>query len=254
VAGQTNDLLLDLKPGVTVRGQVEPSVPRPIKNGRLVAHVWPEGHNAQDSPPQWHAWTAIREDGGFELGSLPQGTLELVALCQGFVSTNGPGQFQIRYPQIHQLGSNDIAVSIGMEATARLEVRVTDDRGNPVKDARVTTWPNVRYGEWSATLLLSDCYSSSDGFLSMPATNSAGWSRSVPDFEGTSDASGLAVIPNVPATVNEFSVGHARFALPAVDTSGSGKSRTASVKLIAGQTNHASAQLEPKDKSPIAHY
>lgn len=254
VVGQTNELSIDLQKGIAVRGQLDASVPRPIKNGRVVAHVWPQAHKAEDSPPQWHAWTAIREDGSFEIGSLPQGVLELVALCQGFVSTNGPGQFQMHYPQTHLLETNDIAVTIGMEATARLEVRVTDDRRNPLKDARVVTWPNVRYGEWSATVLASDCYNSSDGFLSKVTTNSAGWFRTVPDFEGTSDASGLAVLPNVPATVKEFSVEHVRFTLPAVETGGSGKRRLGSVKLIAGQTNHVSVQLEPQERAPIAHY
>ena len=246
VAGRTNELSVDLQSGIAVRGQLDASVPRPIKNGRVVAHVWPQAHKAEDSPPQWHAWTAIREDGSFEIASLPQGVLELVALCQGFVSTN--------YPQKYPVVTNDITVTIGMEPTARLEIRVTDDRGNPLKDARVMTWPNVRYGKWWATILLSDCYNSSDGFLSKLTTNANGWYRTVPDFEGTSDASGLAVIPNVPANVREFSVGHARFTLPAVASKSSGKHRQASVKLIAGQTNRVSVQLEPKERSPIAHY
>ena len=36
-------------------------------------------------------------------------------------------------------------ITIGMEPTARLEVRVTDNQGKPpVKGALVSTWPNVR--------------------------------------------------------------------------------------------------------------
>jgi hypothetical protein len=254
VADQTNEVIVDLKRGVTVRGQLDATVPRPVANGRVVAHVWPQGHKAQDSPPDWHAWTTIHEDGSFEIGSLPEGDLEVVALCNGFVSTNGPGQFQMRYPQKHLLGTNDLAITVGMEPTARLEVQVTDDKGNPVKDARVSTWPNVRYGEWSATILVGDCYNTSDWFLSKSTTKSAGWFQSVPDFEGTSDTSGRAVIPNLPVTVKEFSVEHPRFALPAVVTPGGDKRRQASVTLIPGQTNHVSVRLEPRDQSPIAHY
>ncbi|MEK7675307.1 MAG: hypothetical protein AAB676_05670 [Verrucomicrobiota bacterium] len=133
VSGQTHELVVALKRGVTVRGQLDGTVPRPVKNGRVVAHVWPRGSNPQDTPPQWHAWAAVHEDGSFAVGSLPEGDLEIVALCDGFVSTNGPGQFQMRYPQKHSLGTNDISITIGMEPTARLEVRVTDDKGHPLK-------------------------------------------------------------------------------------------------------------------------
>ena len=254
VAGQTNTVVVDLKHGVAVRGQLDASAPRPVTNGRVVAHVWPQGHKAQDSPPQWHAWTAIREDGGFEIGSLPEGDLEIVALCSGYVSTNGPGQSKLRYPQKHRLGTNDIAITIGMEPTARLEVQVSDDKGNPVKDARVFTWPNVRYGEWAATILASDCYNTSDQFLAKPAIMGTGRSRPVPDFQGTSDSSGLAIIPNVPADVKEFTVEHPKFALPAISTAGGDKRRQANVTLMPGQTNRVSVRLEPRDQSPIAHF
>jgi hypothetical protein len=91
--GETNELVAPLKRGVTVRGQLDSSVPRPVKQGRVVAHVWPPASDAKQYPPQWHAWAAVRDDGSFEIKSLPEGELEIVALCDGFVSTNGPGQF-----------------------------------------------------------------------------------------------------------------------------------------------------------------
>jgi hypothetical protein len=185
---------------------------------------------------------------------LPSGELEIVALCDGFVSTNGPGQFRTRYPQRHQLGTNDLAITIGMEPTARLEVRVTDDQGKPLADARVASWPNVRYGEWSSTILASDCYRTADWLRPGSTPEFAGWSRSVPDFEGTSDNAGLAVLPNLPATVSEFGVDHPQFALPAVVTPGGDKRRQASVTLIPGQTNRTSVQLERRDRTPIKHY
>ena len=195
----------------------------------------------------------MREDGSFAVDSLPQGDLEIVALCQGSVSTNGPGQFQMRYPQKHFLGTNDIAITIGMEPTARLEVQVTDDRGNPLKDARVVTWPNVRYGEWAATILMGDCYNSVEGFESQ-SRKKIFRSQEVPDFQGVSDSAGLAVLPNLPVTVIELAVEHPRYALPAVGTAGTGKHRQATFTLTAGETNRLSIQLEPVEQSPIKHY
>jgi hypothetical protein len=253
VTSQSNELVVTLKRGVAVRGQLDNSVPRPVKNGRVVAHVWPLACKPQDNPPQWHAWSKVHEDGSFALDWLPEGDLEIVGLCDGFVSTNGPGQFQIRYPQKHLLGTNDLAISIAMEPTARLEVHVTDDKGHPLKDARVGTWPNVRYGEWSATILTSDCYKTSDWLLSKPGKKFS-WGLEVLDFQGVSDSAGLAVLPNIPADVKVLSVEHPQFALPAVGPDGDQKRRQATFILVAGQTNRISVQLEPRERSKIAHY
>ena len=157
VSGQTNEVVVDLKRGATLHGQLDAGVPRPVRNGRVIAHVWPQGHKPEDSPPQWHAWSAIREDGSFDISSLPEGDLEVVALCNGFVNTNGPGKYKFIYPQKYVLGTNDLAITVGMEPTARLEVHVTDDQGKLLAGAHVSAWPNVRcYGEWAAVVLGSD--------------------------------------------------------------------------------------------------
>ena len=57
----------------------------------------------------------MQADGSFVLSSLPEGELEITALADGYVSTNGPGQFHMRYPQTHVLSANDLVISIGME-------------------------------------------------------------------------------------------------------------------------------------------
>lgn len=253
VTGQTNDLMVDLNPGVSVRGQLDDTVPRPVKRGRVVAQVWPAGSRPQDDPPQWHAWTTNREDGSFEFADLPPGDLEIVALCQGFVSTSSPGTAGFRHPQKHRLGTNGLSITIGMEPTARLEVIVTDDKGTPLKNAKVSTWPNVRYGDWSAVILMSDLYNTSDYFLK-PMKRAPLRSELVPDLVATTDASGLAVFPNLPEDVKEFTVDHAQFELPAITGWGGGKHRWAAVRLTSGETNHITVQLEPHDHSPITHY
>jgi len=253
-SGKTNAVEVSLQRGITVRGELDAVVPRPVHNGRVIAQVWPQGYKAETSPPTWHAWAKVRDDGGFEIASLPAGDLEIVALCDGFVSTNGAGKFKFRYPQNHVLGTNDLAITMGMEPTARLEVFVSDDKGKPLKDAHVSTWPNVRYGEWSATILGSDCYNTADWY-SLTPPKPLSWNRSVPDFEGTTDSNGLAILANLPPEVKEFTVQHEKFALPAITLPGwSRKERQAPVTLIAGETNHASVQLEPSDQSPITHY
>jgi len=253
--GQSNLVNLTFTRGATVRGELDASVPRPVRNGRVIAHVWPQDCKAQTSPPEWHAWAKVRDDGGFEIASLPPGDLEIVALCDGFISTNGTGKFNFRYPQNHVLGTNDLAITIGMEPTARLEVSVLDNEGKPLKGAKVVTWPNVRYGEWAATIFASDCYNTVDWFSLTAPKKPLSWNRTVADFEGVTDSNGLAVLANLPPTTKEFAVDHDKFTLPATTMPGGGrKERYAGVALIAGETNRTSVQLEPINRAPIAHY
>lgn len=253
VVGQTNDVKVSFNRGVTIRGQVDDTVPRPVTNGRVVANVWPHGFEPKDGPPRWHSWATVRADGGFEIGSMPEGNLEIVALCNGFVSTNCPGQFRLRYPQKHVIGTNDLAITIGMEPTAYLEVRVNDDKGHPLKDVRVMTNPNIRYGEWYATILMSDCYKSSDSYLTERSAK-LDWRKPVLDFEAVSDSNGLAVLSNLPDDVAELSIEHPQFTLPAIGTTASGKKRSIKFTLNADQTNRVFLRLEPRDKSLIRHY
>lgn len=255
VAGQTNEVTVDLEPGLKVSGHLDPLVPRPVKNGRVIVHVWPPGLQPGASPPQWHSWTTIHDDGSFKFTSLPPGELEIVVLCDGFISTNGPGSFSgMRYPQKRELGPKDFNITVGMEPTARLEVQVSDDKGNPLAGAVVATWPNVRYGDWGATIFASDCYNTLDWLTGEFNPESAGWTMSVPDFQGTSDGAGLAVVPNLPMDITEFSVEHPDFVLPAVTTSSGEKSRIANITVRAGRTNRASVRLEPRERSPISQY
>jgi hypothetical protein len=251
-AGQTNELVLTLKRGAMVRGQLAGAT-TPIKKGRVVAHIWPHGAKPQENPPQWHAWTTVKEDGSFTISSLPEGDLEIVAMCDGFVSTNGPGQHRMRYPQKHFLGSTDLSVTLGMEPTARLEVKVTDGSGKALPGVRVMTWPNVRYGEWAASILMSDCYRTAD-FLLRKAEAKSWWNNPVPGFQGVSDTNGLAVLENLPSEVDQLAIEHSNFALPIVRESTGQQHRQASFTLVAGKTNRISIQLEPKDSSAISHY
>lgn len=254
VTGETNEVVLNLKRGATVRGQLDPTVPRPIKRGRVVANVWPLNCKPDELPPQWHAWTEVNDDGTFAIDSLPDGDLEIVALCDGFISTNGPGKAQTRYPQKYLLGTNDIDITVGMEPTARLEVAVTDEAGQPLKAVRVMTWPNVRYGEWGSTIVMSDCYRTQDLLQKGPSLRALAW-REVPlDFEGVSDSAGIAVLPNLPANVTELSVEHPQFALPPIEVWGGRKEREARFVIVAGQTNRLTLHLEPREREQIRHY
>ena len=253
VADRTNQVSAGLYRGVTVRGTLDAEVPRPVRQGRAVAQVWPEGFRPEDSPPSWHAWAPVDADGSFQLAGLPAGKLEVVVLCEGFISTNGPGRFSMRYPQVHDLGREDLSIVVGMEPTARLAVHVTDERGHPVRDARVVAWPNVRYGEWAATVVASDLHNTLES-LSAPASDHGWHLVPVPDFEGTTDEQGDAVVPNLPTTTDRLGVQHPQFDLPATGTPATGMNREARISLVAGASNRITLHLEPKGSAPVTHY
>ena len=251
VIGTPSEVQLELRRGLVVSGRLDLSIRHPIRHGRVIAQVTPLHTQARDQPPQWHAWTEAREDGTFRLASLPPGFLEISAICDGFISTNGFGQSP-RHPQTRELGPGDLDLVIGMEPTARLEVTVLDPRGKPVPNARVATWPNIQYGFWSSTIF-GDCYNTAD-FLLKTVTRE-NWRRAMPpDFEGTSDSDGLAVVPNVPVEVQQFAVEHGAFQLPAIDTGIGEKRRDATLTLVRGKTNRVTVRLEPRTASQISHY
>lgn len=251
------EIEVELTRGVTVHGQLDETAVRPIRNGKVIANVWPEGQKPQNNPPTWHAWSSIREDGTFDIGSLPEGKLEIVALCDGYVSTNGPGKDStFHYPQVHTIERTDLNVTVGMERTCSLAALVTDAQGKPLKDAQVSTWPNIRYGEWGATILGADDYNSADfvrntekgkGFMKW-------WQNRPASFTATSDFTGVALMMNLPKEAKEFSVTHSNFVLPARDDGSGEKRRQASMRLSSGLTNRVTVQLEPVTRAPIAHY
>lgn len=256
VAGQTNEVTVELKPGCSVHGKLDQTVPRPIHDGRVIANIWPRNESPSGSPPQWHTWTNIQPDGSFVLPSLPEGELELVALSDGFVSTNGPGKYHFHYPQKWSLVGKELDIVIGMEPTACLEVTVQDDQGKPLAGARVGTWPNIRYGEWSATVIGEDCYNTADWLKSNDQRESLNnwWRNHQIRFTSTTDLSGVAIIRNLPAEANVFTVDHPRLGLPTVDTGFGQKARQSAMVLRPGGTNQVTVRLEPIARSPIAHY
>ncbi len=256
VAGQTNDIMVDLQPGHSVRGRLDQSVPRPVHDGRVIANVWPKNEPASSSPPQWHTWTNIQSDGSFAIHSLPDGDLELVAICDGFVSTNGPGKFHLHYPQRYSLEGSDLDVLLAMEPTASLEVTVHDDQGKPLPDALVSTWPNIRYGEWAATIIGEDCYNTAELLFGNGKEELlSNWRLNrLSRFTATTDLSGLAIIRNLPSEADGFTVEHQRFVLPAADTGFGQKRRQSAMVLRPGQTNEVTVRLEPAAQSPITHF
>ena len=89
-AGQTNEFRLELKPGLRLVGTLDDGVPRPVSGGRVNAEVWPEGSKPGPDSLMWPASSEVNSNGDFVLEPLPPGQLEIIGICDGFISVNGP--------------------------------------------------------------------------------------------------------------------------------------------------------------------
>lgn len=147
-----------LRPGVQLRGQLSEEVPRPVKDGRVVAAVY-SGPDASDTV-FWGDVAAIAPDGTFDLGPLPaDDDAQLIAFCDGWVSqsptaaevdayveTQGfelrspyaPSQhFGMLHPRLHRLSRPVSQTVIPMERTSVCEVTVVDEDGKSIPEATV---------------------------------------------------------------------------------------------------------------------
>lgn len=162
-AGQTTDFDVPLTPSMTVRGQLDPSIPRPVQNGFVVVTIHDEpitvaGTNVESV--QWQTWTKVSENGDFEFASLPPSSeVRLLAWCDGSVSklpdaSTVPAsskQFvraRISAPQFFTV-TLDAQYEIAMEPSAQCEVTVVTSSGKPVEGVEVHFSPNVIYGRGS---------------------------------------------------------------------------------------------------------
>jgi hypothetical protein len=254
ISGQTNRLRLDLKPGLTLRGRLADSVPRPVTNGRVVTRTFSPSDSAAPRPLTWLAWCLVDSDGTFIFESLPPGDVNLIVLCDGFVSQNDSRNpmARRRTPQVFTV-THDADVVVAMEPTATCEITVLDDAGQPVENAEVALWPNVTWGRSGSTIFADPLVNSEDSFRSGSRPD---WQKSWPGlFKGQSDKNGVAVVTNLPAySANQsFAVEHENFEMPVTrDRSGDGH-RYGIIYTGPGETNRVTVRMQKKGTQFIEH-
>jgi len=246
-AGQTNQFRLPLKPGFRSAGRLGDSVPRPVLNGRAQLEVFTSLYSGEPSLT-WQSSRPISADGTFVFEALPSGEVEIIAICDGFVSANGPGQGSggQRQPQVFSLRADQQFV-VEMEPAGTCEITVLDDLGKPLPEATVSFWPNVLWGGRGSTIFAADSFNWEDVLSSglRPDWNKLR-STSQHRFQAKTDARGIATVRDLPcfSGSQNFSVGHAQFEMPIDKAQGEGRSSSMYVK--AGQTNRAVVKLQKK--------
>jgi hypothetical protein len=255
--GETNRIDLELKPGSRITGKLEDSVPRPVMNGVVVAGIVPEDVSAQSSPPVWHVWSTIKPDGSFTFDSVPRGRLEIVAVCDGFLSKNGPSQRQNsqRKPQRFVIDQPSSDVVVQMEPAAACEILVLDDRGQPLEDAEVAFWPNVLWNEYSSTIFASDLYDTTEV---LKAEGQFDWwapDRRKNRYTTLTNKRGVALVRDLPEnpTGESFNVNHPSFEMPVKRDPGGHAYRYDRVSLYAGGTNQVTVRLQRRGTQFVEH-
>jgi len=133
-------------------------------------------------------------------------------------------------------------------------------KDNRVKDAHIKIASTAINGRFSAVVRPIDLYNTAQSLLSGPvAWREFTLFQSLLDFEGTTDSTGLAILPNLPTDVTWFGVDHPHFVLPVVTNFISSNVReihpvTPQIQLLAGTTNRMSVQLVPRGPSPFRHH
>ncbi len=250
VEGRTNELCLELKPGLQLSGRLDDSVPRPVTNGRVQISINSADVNTNGNHFLWRLAKEINPDGTFLFDSLPPGKVEIIALCDGFKSKDGvttkTSSFII--PQAIQLEHRDIVAVIAMEPTANFEVTVLDEKHQPLTDASVSFSRNVLWNGRGSTIFMAPTFDSenllrSDEEFSWPKF----WSSHPSCYMVHTDKRGIAMVPNLPAFKQSFGVDHSNYELPINPLNDD--RREVSVRLISGETYRTTVILQKKGHS-----
>ena len=258
-AGQTFRHQLELKPGIRLEGNLDPNVPRPVKNGRVIISIRPKEFPAVE-PNQiselwerygrfkfWTSYRNIDADGKFVFESIPPGEACVIVYGDGFCSRPGqllpasyvaPRGFGV--PQIFPLGSPMTTITVATEATVTVRVAVKTRRGQPLVGAKIYFSPNVLL---IGTGLFGEMRRPSDEepFRSPP-------SLSPMRYQVTTDEAGLAEAENLPAFISGLDLEHPEFDVPISPGHGSRYFRFART-LAPGATETFDILVEPKGKS-----
>ncbi len=205
-----------LKPGLRLTGRLSDNVPRPIKEGRVMAWCIPkpvEGRPGDTSASvAWSDEVIIEPNGTFEFPSLPLGgTIQLIAICDGWliegVEQGSTVGMQIKLDEAKLEENQTKEVTLAMQQAGEVEVELLTSDGKPLVGATVSAWPGQR-------LLLSGSTTLGDFYRSMTTIEHQirGKEIKIQEWQPTTrytqqtNAVGKAVIRNIPTDSPQFLV------------------------------------------------
>ena len=252
--GERRELAVEVKPSVRVEGRLDPAVPRPVKNGRVVARIIEKGDDSGGL--HWGATATPAEDGTFTFDELPHGDLQVIALCDGYMAKAGtPPAFAERpfsfagSPQVFHLTDATNEIVVKMVPTASCRIQVLGPDGQPVAGAICAFSPNVHWWDGGSQMYCAPGNSTADALRNpKPRGELREWREELSKlreklFAGTTDADGMAIVRNLPAAIQEgFTVLHDDLELPLFKAN----RRIHNVELEAGKQAEVTVKLQKK--------
>ena len=207
---------IELLPGVRVFGELPANVKRPVKDGVVMAcqRPLPMKDAAQQGLEQlmWIDYAKVDGNGTFEFSSMPRtGKIQIIAMCDGWVS---PGEGNGTKGQTFDVAEQDLKIDLELVPTMEGVIEVKDEKGNPVEDADVGSWPNQRWEDYGSQILgqrwrMIDLVKSQ---LSGDSSKFEVARDAAQIYQSKTDKSGRAVIRHLPAREgNPFFVGKKGF-------------------------------------------
>ena len=253
---------VDLETGTREEGKLDLAVMRPVKNGKVVAHVvaGPDG-NQRDPQELWHWYdeTTIHPDGSFVFESLPRGdVVQLIAICEGWVSRNPtaeellavlPSHQQVfaesqTVPQVFALAKERITLTIAMQLAAKCRITVLVPDGKPLRNAHVDMWPNHFWLSDGSTILGTGQRTTGSLRQARSGEPRPSPRRHRNVFSATTNEAGVADISNLHGKPNvAISVRHEDFEQPAEN----GR-RSTDVSLQPGKTASITIRMQLKGR------
>lgn len=255
-SGETLELSLQLKPGVSLKGRLSSAVPRPVKGARVLVHAYPL---PQEKPRRvsWKTEGDIAWDGTFEFSSLPRGKAEVIVVMDGWVIEN-PVEKRGRMTRVPHVVSTELfsgmkhaELIVSMVPAATAEVQVLNPDGVAVSGVSVSFWPNMRWDNQTSSIL-GRTIPRLEEVIREDGELTSEWWQEHDDVEHRYSAEtndeGLAIIHNLPSTKQASFVADSQaWCLPIKDT-GRSKRRYGTMELKSGETVRATVSVIPKGK------
>ena len=233
--GEELKLEVDLKPGVTVKGQFDDTVPRPVVDGTVSAYVTrvSKSSKSPDYNPNtsWMISATVDTDGSFSFNDVPEGDLQVIAVCNGYRTAPPEAlpDFPVRshykkptihHPQVFKV-SADQSITLKMTPTTSCRIKLTGPDSQPIPDAQCFFSPNVYCWCSGGGLYCggpSDC--SSRDYIEDPSFYQNVFREIYrkgrqTTYSAVTDENGIATVYNLPlGSMEALTVEHDRYQLP----------------------------------------
>lgn len=244
----THQAILKVAPGVPLRGRFSDEVPRPIQKGAVFVSATRLGPAGENGFRIWSEEVRVNEDGESVIPSLPaQSHVQVLARCEGYLSAKPSIDEMKRFPEQYrhdlsaeqyridpnshvtsapfiplavELGENRAVMEVPMRKAYEQQIAVRTAADKPVADAVISAWPNVNiYGGGSTVIFWK--FPSARKELSLlkrsEKESNEDWLNHLPQdeiYRATTNASGIAVLRNLPEGTYGFVVEHPNWQLP----------------------------------------